>query len=80
MLTEPRRMDEYRQNFNRDRKYKYQTETKELKIIITELKNTLEEFNRRLEKAEERISKNMWRLNNLLLNNQWVNEEIEEEI
>lgn len=42
-----RRMDEHSEDFNKDKKIflKYQTEA-------TELNNTLEAFNRRLDKAE----------------------------
>lgn len=52
-------MDEHRKNFNKetDDTRKYQIEVKEIKTIITALKNTLEGFNIRLDEAEEWISK-----------------------
>lgn len=58
VLTELRRMDEPRENFNKEieNRRKYQTEVTKLKNTITELKNTLEGFNNRLDEAGQRIS------------------------
>ena len=57
MLSELRRKDEHSENFNKETGNirKYQIEVTELKNTITELRNILEGFNRRLD-AEERIS------------------------
>lgn len=54
-----KRMDEHSENFNKEREYKkeYQTEDITLKHTITELKNILERFKNKLDKAEEQISK-----------------------
>lgn len=59
MLTEVRgKMHEQSENFNRDRKYKIiPNRITELKNSISELKNSEEGFNIRLDKAEEKISK-----------------------
>lgn len=49
---------EQNENFNKDRKCKYQTEIRDLRNTITKLKNTLEGFNKKkVDEAEERISK-----------------------
>lgn len=56
MLTRlGRRMDEHNEKFNKEvaNMRKYQTEVKELKDTITELKNTLIGFNSRLEVVEQ---------------------------
>ena len=53
-----RRMDEHTEHFNKEMENvrNYQIEVTDLKNIIIELKNTLDVFNSRLDKAEERIS------------------------
>lgn len=49
---------EQSENFNKDRKYKYQTEVRDLRNTITKLKNTLKRFNKKkVDEAEEGISK-----------------------
>ena len=45
-----RRMDEHSENFNKER----ENTRKYLREVITELKNTLEGFNSRLDEAENR--------------------------
>lgn len=53
VLTDLRRMDEHRENFNNK---KIQKEITELKNTVTKLKNTLDGFNCKLDEAEERTS------------------------
>lgn len=57
MLTEFRRdMDEHSENVKKCRIYKQQIEVTELKNMLTELENILEDFSSKQDEAEEWIS------------------------
>lgn len=47
-----RRIDWHSENFNKERKYKCQTEVTKLKNVLTELQNILEGFSSRPDEAE----------------------------